>query len=279
MRPMIARYWPVHRSGTRAAWILIVMSAGLAAHAAPAADEQNTMALWKEQRIDFYYRSSTAIYACSALQARIVTILYAVGARDDLRVDASGCDPMLSPPAQTMPSIPGRDSRTDDMFRNKASRGEQYAHVRIFVKTPIEATPEALAALKKDKPRRELLAKVTGKPETVIESEAQFPAQRQQITLSRDSIGLEAAECELLDELVNTVFADLKVRVLSRDYSCSPGHTSRIPPKITVEALVPVMHVTEPQIHPGEGQTEAPVDTKPEPNEQGATPPSESPHQ
>src|SRR3954463_16354410 len=113
MGSMIARYRPVHRSGIRAAWILVGMSAGFAAHAAPTADEQNTMALWKEQRIDFYYRSSTAIYACSALQARIVTILYAVGARADLGVAARGFDPMLSPPAKTMPSIPGRDSRTD----------------------------------------------------------------------------------------------------------------------------------------------------------------------
>jgi len=231
--------------------------------AAAPADEQNTMAVWKQQRIDFYYRSSTAIYSCSALQKRIEAILYSVGAGDDLRVDTSGCDPMLSPPAQTMPSIPGRQTRTDDMFRNRPSHGEQYAHVRILVKTPVEATPEVIAALKKDKPRRELLAKVTGKPEAAIEEETQFQAQRKQITLSRDSTGLEAAECELLDQLVNTVFADLNVRVVSRDYSCSPGHTSRIPPKITVDALMPMIRVGEPEIHPGEGSTEAPIDTAP----------------
>jgi hypothetical protein len=132
----------------------------------------------------------------------------------------------------------------------------------------VEATPAVMAALKKDKPRRELLAKVQGKPEAAVEAETQFQAQRVQITLSRDSIGLEAAECELLDQLVNTVFADLDVRVLSRDYSCSPGHTSRIPPKITVDALMPVMRVREPQIEPGAGGTDAPMDSKREkPNE------------
>jgi hypothetical protein len=260
----------------RAAWLLLGMAAGFTAHASPTADENNTMAVWKEQRIDFYYRSSTAIYSCGALKDRIVTILYAVGARNDLQVDASGCDAMLSPPAQTLPSVPGRQSRTDDMFRNKPSRGEQYAHVRIFVKNPTEATPEVMAALKKDKPRRELIAKVTGKAEAVIEGETQFQAQRQQITLSRDSIGLAAAECELLDQLVNTVFADLNVRVLSRDYSCTPGYTSKIPPKITVDALVPVIHVAEPQIHPAEGDT-TPTEAKPDTSEEGAAAPSESP--
>lgn len=243
--------------------VIATLSAAFAIHAAPS-DEQNTMAVWKAQRIDFYYRSSTAIYSCSALKRRIETILYSVGAGDGLQVDTSGCDPMLSPPAQTMPSMPGRQTRTDDMFRNKPSHGEQYAHVRIFVKSPVEATPEVMAALKKDKPHRELLAKVTGRPEAAIEAETQFQAQREQITLSRDSIGLEAAECELLDQLVNTVFADLNVRVVSRDYSCSPGHTSRIPPKITVDALMPVIQVREPQIQPGAGGTDAPADDKPE---------------
>jgi hypothetical protein len=238
-----------------------LMSMGFALNAASApADEQNTMAVWKEQRIDFYYRSSTAIYACSALKARIETILYSVGARDDLKVDTSGCDPMLSPPAQTMPSIPGRDSRPDDMFCNRPSHGEQYAHVRIFVKSPIEATPEVMAALKKDKPRRELVAKVSGKPEAAIEGETQFQAQRERVTLSRETIGLEAAECELLDQLVNTVFVDLDVHVVSRDYSCSPGHNSRIPPKMTVDALMPSIRVREPQIHPAEGSISAPVE-------------------
>jgi len=241
--------------------LLAVMSIPLTAHAE---DEQNTMAVWKQQRIDFYYRSSTAIYACSALKKRIESILYSVGARDDLKVDTSGCDPMLSPPAQTMPAIPDRQTRTDSMFRTKPSRGEQYAHVRIFVSSPVEATPEVMAALKKDKPRRELLGKVTGKPEAAIEAETQFQAQRERVTLSRETVGLEAAECELLDQLVNTVFVDLDVRVVSRDYSCSPGHNSRIPPKMAVDALMPVIRVREPQIHPGEGSTEGPSDGKPE---------------
>lgn len=255
-------------------WLLAVfMGIGTASgvRAAPA-DEQNTMAVWKQQRIDFYYHSSAAIYGCSALKARIETILYSVGARDDLKVDTSGCDPMLSPPAQTMPSFPSRDSRSDDMFRNRPSHGEQYAHVRIFVKSPVEATPEVMAALKKDKPKRELLAKVTGKPEVAIEEETQFQAQRERVTLSRETIGLEAAECELLDQLVNSVFVDLNVRVVSRDYSCSPGHTSRIPPKMTVDALIPTIRVREPEIHPGQGGKDAPADKQQEGEPESSAP-------
>ncbi|HEU4600552.1 MAG TPA: hypothetical protein VFS24_01220 [Steroidobacteraceae bacterium] len=240
---------------------LSLLLVGLAApilslSAAHPSDEPETTAVWKDQRIDFYYRSSTAIYSCSALQGRIISILRTVGARDDLKVDTSGCDVMLSPPAQTMPSIPGRRTRSDDMFRNKSSRGEQYSHVRIFVKTPTEATPEVLAELQKDKPRRELIAKVTGKPDAVVEGETQFPAQWQRITLSRDSIGLEAAECELLDQLSSTVFRDLGVRVVSRDYSCTPGQTSKIPPKITVDALIPALKVSVPEIDPAESDSD-----------------------
>jgi hypothetical protein len=143
--------------------------------------------------------------------------------------------------------------------------------VRIRVRTPIEATPEVLAELKKDKPRRELVAKVTGKPDAAIESETQFPAEWERIVLSRDSIGLEAVECELLDQLSTTVLRDLGVRIVSRDYSCTRGHVSKIPPKMTVEALVPAaMSVRTPEIVPGTQTEESSA-----PNEESAAPPQQ----
>jgi hypothetical protein len=259
---------------TACRWVRILQVALAISGAVPgvstAADE-HIAAVWKDQTINFYYRSSTAIYSCSALKARIISILRSVGARDDIEIDATGCDAMLSPPAQAMPSVPGRRARGDDVFRTRPSRGEQFSHVRIRLRAPIEATPEVLAELKKDKPRRELIAKVTGKPDAVIEGETQFPAEWHRIVLSRESNGLEAVECELLDQLSTTVLRDIGVRTTSRDYTCTRGEVSRIPPKMTVEALVPAaLSVPTPEIIPGT-QTEE----KPQGNEETTTPSQE----
>ena len=66
-----------------------------------------------------------------------------------------------------------------------------------------------------------------------------FAAERQQVTLSHRTIRLEPADCELLDQMMSSVFRELNVRVVRRNFSCDPRQFSRIPPQLTVEALLP----------------------------------------
>jgi hypothetical protein len=125
-----------------------------------------------------------------------------------------------------------------DRFRNQGTRREQLTNVRVRLMMPVEVTPQVLTEMERDKSRRELVSRVTGNPAAMLDEPIVFWAQRQPVTLSRDSIGLEPAECELLDQMSTSVFPQLDVRVVRRGSSCNRNHVSRISPQLTVEALI-----------------------------------------
>jgi hypothetical protein len=103
---------------------------------------------------------------------------------------------------------------------------------------PTEVTPEVLAEMERDKKRRELVSRVTGDPSAKFDDPIVFTAQRQPVTLSRRTIGLEPQECELLEQMSTSVFRKLDVRVVRRSSSCGRNQISHIPPQLTVEALI-----------------------------------------
>ena len=210
----------------------------------PAAAQEPIPAVWKVREVDFLYRSSIAIFSCSALQGRIATILRAVGARDDVQVRVSNCDELLVAQDMDM-DMPrtGRSAASDgwtrhDRFssqRNNSRTQQARAHIRLLM--PTEVTPAVLAEIDKDKGRRELISRVTRNPAAKYDDPIVFMAQRQSVTLSRSSIGLEPAECELLDQMSTSVLRQLGVRV-TRRASCNTRELSHIPPQLTVETLV-----------------------------------------
>jgi hypothetical protein len=201
-----------------------------------AAEEQDvTAAVWKVREVGFFYRSSVAVYSCHALEARVATILRAVGARDDVQVDASHCEQSIIP--QEEPLNTWRKTPSDGYLNRRASR-EQQAHVRVRLLMPTEVTPEVLAEMERDKTRRELVSRVTGDPSAKFDDPIVFTARRQPVTLSRQSIGLEPLECELLEQMSTGVFRKLDIRVVSRSSSCGRNQISHIPPQLTVEALI-----------------------------------------
>ena len=118
---------------------------------------------------------------------------------------------------------------------------------------PTEVTPEVLAELEKDKTRRELVSRVTGNPAARFNDPVLFQAERQLVTLSRETIGIEPEECELLDEMSVVVFRELGVRVVSMDFVCSDS--SLIPPEAVVEALLPTPYPTS-NLQPAPGPAE-----------------------
>lgn len=259
---------------------IVLIAGGLLAATLQVAAQQATESVWKIREASFLYSSSVAIYSCGALQGRVATIMRAVGARDDVAVTVTDCDNVIIPD-----SSPGTSTgwgRTDasggwgmqtgssaNRGNNRGNNREQQSHVRVRALMPVPVTPQVLAELDKDKSRRELVSRVTGNPAAMYDDPVAFPAQRQQVTLSRRSIGLEAAECELLDQMSTSIFRKLDIRVVRRNFSCDRDGGSHLPPQLTVEALMWAAPGTRlPQMPPaGDSKDEpsapAPSDAKP----------------
>jgi hypothetical protein len=271
---------------------LLVSTLLLPAAGGRAMAEEPVVAVWKERPAHFSYRGFAAVYPCSVLQNRIALVLTAIGARPDLRVTVNHCDASFdsstmtasgnmgwpqgsadrgrtdSPTAAGIGSgSPARDRSEPGGGYYRRSEPRQVVDVRVLMSVPVEVTPEVIAELKTDRKRRELISRVTGDPLPLFDDPIPFPAQRQVVTLSHET-GLEAFDCELLDEMASSVLPELDVRVLKRRLRCDHGAASRLAPSLEVEALLPVT-----SMHPAR-RGEATVDDRDPPgsNESGGAP-------
>jgi hypothetical protein len=235
--------------------------------------QEQTAAVLKQHDVDFFYRSAVAPFSCDALERRVMSVLHALGAREDMEVKVSNCN--YSSSSQTTidtgqnpsdryrtPSDPWARSSdpfgsTSDRFRNRATNWEQSSHIRVRLMMPVEVTPEVLAELKKDKSRRELISRATDNPNVALDDPIVFPARRENITLSRRTLDLEPEECELLEQMSTSIFRELGLRVVNGRPSCDRDGISHIPPQLTVEALLPIMPGVPQPSPPGAGEKEA----------------------
>jgi hypothetical protein len=190
-------------------------------------------AIWKTQELSFTYSSATSVYSCGALRSRVISILRAVGANEDLKVSVSSCQDFFAPP-----EFPTSRSRQISPLAGIGRGPAQLAFVRIRLRNPTPATPDAIAELEKSKGYRELLGRVTGSSEANQEAAAQFPALREQVLLNYRSLRLEPEECELLEQMIREVFPKLGVRVVENSMSCIPRQTTLIKPRVKVEAFI-----------------------------------------
>ncbi|MDY6945087.1 MAG: hypothetical protein SXG53_05170 [Pseudomonadota bacterium] len=227
----------------------------------PPAEPPPITAVHKAQEVSFSYRSYGRYLSCSDLEHRVAVILVAIGARDDIEVKARNCDTLMISGDRSMDIDPtygrngndplGRD-RTDpfgrdrsDPFNRNGSFGranddrQQSAQVRIRLMMPVEVTPQILQEIEKDRSRRELVSRVTRNPAASMNDPVVFAARREDVTLNQSTIKLRAEDCELLQQLTTQVIRKLDVKVKHQSFTCGPRTTSRIPPQITVETLVP----------------------------------------
>jgi hypothetical protein len=217
---------PGHTAGWMAVLLFAISPAGKA--------EEPTAAIWKAQEISFIYSSSTSIYSCGALRSRVESVLQAVGVNEDLKVSVSNCQNFFIPPDV----ISSTRSRRFGPSTGLGSGSSQAAYVRIRLRSPIPATPEAIAELDKTKGYRELLGRVTGNSVAIEEAVAQFPARRELVPLNYRTLRLEPEECELLEQMIREVFPKLGVRVVENSMVCIPRQVSMLRPRLKVEALV-----------------------------------------
>ena len=188
------------------------------AHAAEQGSPEPVQAIWKDQEFAFYFQSQTTFYSCSSLEAKLERILSALGAQSRVKVRSVDCT-----------SGPVRMPR-----------------VIVNARTPVEATPQALAERDKGKSKRELAARVRGESEDP-EALAPFPAQWKRVSLSRGAVGLEPGDCELIDELRRKVLPKLAIRIVKDSTHCTPQQLTIGQPQLEVEALIALPKPDEPK--------------------------------
>jgi hypothetical protein len=247
-------------------WVgVMLIAAALSALAAepeqaPASEEPTVTAVYKVQELTFNYRPGRQPYSCQDLEHRVAVILVGLGARDDIDVKASNCDIVaignrsmdIDPtfgdtdplgrnrdPFGRDPADPWSRNRSGNFGRTDYDRAQPTASVRIRMMMPVELTPKVQKEIEKDKSRRELVSRVTGNPAAAMNDPIVFAARRQEVTLSQRTIRLRAEDCDLLQQMTQQVIRKLDVRVKRQSFGCGPRSTSRIPPQLTVEALLP----------------------------------------
>lgn len=167
-------------------------------------------ATWKTQEIRYSYTGFTTAYDCDAAEDRLKAILRALGAHEQTRVSAQGCN------------------------LNRPSRN---FFITITTATPVplaDAKPTATVNTSKE----ELLKRLGVAAKQLDET---FPAEWKTVDLSRDrKLDLEPGDCELMEGLRDHVLPKLSVKIVADRVQCIPRQLSVQTPELKVSALVPV---------------------------------------
>jgi hypothetical protein len=242
---MRRRFCHSSRSARARLALLLLVAAGSLTAGSAAAAEEKLAAVLKAQEVEFVYRSTVNLFACDELRNHIAVILRALGARDDVRVKVNDCQIVLMPDDtsptwdRSQPGNPGNPVNPADRFRDGADERRQFSTVHVWLMFPVEATPEILAEIDKDKSRRDLISRVTGNP-AAFNDPIVFPAERKEVTLSQKTIRLRPEHCELLEQMSQSLFRQLDIKVTRKQLSCDRYGRSHFAPKVTAEVLWPV---------------------------------------
>jgi hypothetical protein len=226
----------------RFATFLLAVSSLTLNCAALAEEPKQVAAVLKLHEVQFVYRTVVNFFACDELRRDVAVILRALGARDDVQVRVNNCELVLMPDQRA--SSGGWDrfhpERPPDPFRNFDDEDQQqFSTVYVKAMFPIEATPEVMKEIDKDKSRRDLISRVTGDPAAALNEPIVYPAERKQITLSQGTLHLRPEHCELLEQMMPSLARQLGFKVISKQLSCDRYGRSQFAPKVTVEVLWP----------------------------------------
>lgn len=182
----------------------------------PAADSAPVQAAWKTQEIRYSYTGFTTAYNCDAAEDRIKAILRAMGAHEQTKVSATGCN------------------------FNRPSRN---FFITITTAMPVPAS-DVPAKSQADASKDDLLKRL-GVPSAQLEGT--FPAEWKTVELARNRrLNIQPGDCELMEGIKNQVLPKLAVKVVSTHVQCIPRQVSIQPPEITVSALMPMAKPDEP---------------------------------
>lgn len=182
---------------------VVLFAASVPVHAEP------VDAIWKTQRVAFYYGSRTSAYSCGSLTEKIAGILRRVGAERDLQVVATACDSSVG-----------------------------LARIEVRFRSPVPASEENLASATRYDAKQLLAARVRGEGLPAAQDLVRFDAEWQTISFARDpKLRLAPGDCDLVHQMLATVFSRMAIRVEKDQLWCSQfGSAQR--PRLTVAALV-----------------------------------------
>ena len=185
---------------------LLLPLAAFAEQSAPSAQ-----AKWRAQEIRYTYNGISNAYNCDSAERRLRDILLALGAHEQTRVKARGCEP----------------------------RGVATSFfITITTATPLPLG-SASAGASNGPEQRALLAALDLKPDET------FVAELKVIDLSQQrQLKLQPGDCELLRGLRNNVLPQLSMKVVRDDINCNSNGVGRQRSGLTVAALVPVRQLT-----------------------------------
>lgn len=194
------------RSRLAASCILAALLSQAAYAASPDAAKP-VQAVWKPVEIKYSYVGFTTAYNCDAFESKVKTILLALGAAPQTRVQANGCI--------------------------NVTRPSRNFFVTITTATPI---PASEAKEQPNKSQRELAARLTGKKDPL--SSEPFAAQWKTVDLARERrLDLQPGDCELMEGLSKDVLPKLSVKIVTDRVSCTPNNIGIQTPQLTVSAL------------------------------------------
>ncbi|MET0534792.1 MAG: hypothetical protein ABW171_11255 [Steroidobacter sp.] len=196
------------------AGMLLPLAGHAAEDSAPSAPVQAT---WKTQEIRYSYSGFTTAYNCDAAESRLKAILRALGAHEQTRVSATGCN------------------------FNRPSRNF-FITITTAMPVPLAEAPVKSQA---DTSKEELLKRLGVQAAQLDQT---FPAEWKTVELSRNrKLDIEPGDCELIEGLKNKVLPQLGLKIVSSRVSCIPRQVSIQPPELTVSALVPMAKPDEPK--------------------------------
>ena len=168
---------------------------------------------WKTEEIRYSYTGFTTAYSCDAAEDRLKAILRTLGAHEQTRVSAQGCD--FSRPSRNF-----------------------FINITTAVPVPL-ADNKVDSAQPATRTSKEELLKRLGVASKVLDET--FPAEWKTIELSRDrKLNLQPGDCELMEGLRDHVLPKLSVKIVTDRVNCVPRQLTYQTPELTVSALVPM---------------------------------------
>ena len=188
------------------AWVMLCLVTGLARATAPAPQDE-VEAVWKPHELIFEYRGYDTFYTCNGLRDKLRKILLQLGARRPPELRAYDC-----------------------------SDSTNVVRFQVTFESPLEATEENVRELTTYDSRTSLRARTRGESLPTAQDLERFPATWKTVSFADRRLGLDPADCQLVQQLRQQILTRMSIQVL-RTRRCSAfGELSR--PGMTVSALV-----------------------------------------
>jgi hypothetical protein len=189
-------------------------------------------AIWVTKEVSFTYFGSTALYYCDGLRNKVKWVLKQLGVMDGYKVRIRSCFSTGGPEIRYGPAGP-------EFY----SGAEYTPRVMIEAVVPQQVTSELLTELYERQGEIELLARVRGESSVVDNVEAQFTASKRRVTFDDASRRgrIEAGDCELIEQMRDSVFVPLGIKVVEDKMNCVPNRVQRGSVNLELEVLEPWM--------------------------------------